>query len=341
MLKQELNLLNRMDNNIEFINNMGKMSCYICNNIMIDPVKMLPIGHDACRSCTAGLQYAPGTKQPFHIGEVDPEVKEKLGMIQIRCRNKSNGCNDTFNIPELHGHEKLCPFRKLKCINDKCETEVIAKEMPSHQKNCQFSIKQCAHCQKPLIFKDLSNHEATCREKMKECPGCKLQVKTYQYEEHSKICEKIEIDCQKCMKKMKKEEIARHDEISCLEGMIEDFKQTASHNIEALRNSIAFLTKKLKEKENFLHIKCHKCNQYQCEIQTRFCDSCNRSYCTKCFKMIARSCPGCMSNNCNKCLRAASKEGGCIVCAYRKNKSSAIIPEATPPVKKHVTAIQD
>ena len=105
----------------------GKTLWYRCSKL-----------HQICFDCR-------GKKEKCSCGELVSKEHCKIienllnikGLkFQVSCKNKKNGCQDTFSESALEEHERGCIYREVPCpwiaINSQCKWKVLAQNVVQH-----------------------------------------------------------------------------------------------------------------------------------------------------------------------------------------------------------------
>merc|ERR1712107_672733 len=63
-----------------------------------------------------------------------------LSFIQLPCKYRDAGCQESFALPHKHDHESVCQFRPVQCQYQchGCDVVTSAKDMFWHDEMCQY-----------------------------------------------------------------------------------------------------------------------------------------------------------------------------------------------------------
>ena len=77
----------------------------------------------------------------------------------------------------LAGHEKVCEFELIMCLNPGCDAWIARKDMSNHRKECLYGIEVCEFCIKEVIRMRLESHLSDdCQLVLLECQLCKQSM---------------------------------------------------------------------------------------------------------------------------------------------------------------------
>uniref|UniRef100_A0A7M5USF1 TRAF-type domain-containing protein n=1 Tax=Clytia hemisphaerica TaxID=252671 RepID=A0A7M5USF1_9CNID len=59
-------------------------------------------------------------------------------------------------------HQMRCQYETVPCENKGCLVMELRKNLPNHQRDCEYRLTQCGYCQltKPVI--EMKNHRHEC-----------------------------------------------------------------------------------------------------------------------------------------------------------------------------------
>ena len=203
--------------------NLDELTCPICYNLVWCPTDCSNCGNLFCLNCiNKALQISntcPMCKQsPFDTTQCKALAK-LFKNIRLKCSNESCTANPEYS--DFITHQKKCPFRLYKCINDGCNYKNIInneKQMKEHSTTCQHKIIKCNYCRMRMKRMHLTNHINNNCPQLIKCPSChKIMTKTnyfFNYHNHynSIECLHYQIDYHKNQIKVNNENNAKTQE---------------------------------------------------------------------------------------------------------------------------------
>lgn len=150
----------------EKINTLQKYICYICQDILQNPLVLIPCGHDLCRRCYINM------KKNLQNREIPCGICRKAINITTPTRffPPSIRARDFLDSPEYQVH---CIFyysnNTLKNPREKgCRHAVPIHKFKEHISNCSHRNDTCKYCEKSFPFETLHDHERDCGEEHKK-----------------------------------------------------------------------------------------------------------------------------------------------------------------------------
>jgi hypothetical protein len=123
--------------NLSFFKHSDRLTCrYLCNTILIDPVKCILCDSHFCRKCYTDwiliCPNCPSCKNKLEVGKPEKYLQQDLSDLLIKC----NICTAEQLYDNISKHESSCEFKN---IGD------------------DINAYSCQHCEKNILTKD--NHD--------------------------------------------------------------------------------------------------------------------------------------------------------------------------------------
>ena len=148
--------------------------CGICLHVFRDPHLTSCCGHHFCYSCInksyQRSKVCPLCQNTFTVFQAQNIIRE-VNALQVRCRNKTTGCEWEGPLKHLEEHVSNCGFVSVLC-NQGCGQYV----------------------QNRLLQKHL---DLLCPMRKYDCDYCRTYISTYQdvKNNHWKVCEHFPVPC--------------------------------------------------------------------------------------------------------------------------------------------------
>uniref|UniRef100_A0A7M5TR76 Uncharacterized protein n=1 Tax=Clytia hemisphaerica TaxID=252671 RepID=A0A7M5TR76_9CNID len=185
--------------------------CTICHLILRDPYST-PCNHAFCYVCLTQWHTEQGNaKRPVTCPNCNtvynPEKIHREGVIDrmvktsldVKCKRHEMGCKWQGKIIDYQGHHQMrCQYETVPCENKGCLVMELRKNLPNHQRDCEYRLTQCGYCQltKPVI--EMKNHRHECPMMKVVCSNdeCNVQVLRKDVGQHLlKDCLYEKIEC--------------------------------------------------------------------------------------------------------------------------------------------------
>jgi hypothetical protein len=125
--------------------------CSICHEILNDPLECKNCHNCFCKVCIENWRTSndscPFRCKEFLLKNPHKIVFDALKNLTFRCNNHLNGCTEILSYSGYLQHIKYCGYKKIKCVIDKCEVEVLNKDYENHILNeCEYKVHLCGKC---------------------------------------------------------------------------------------------------------------------------------------------------------------------------------------------------
>ncbi|KAG9339386.1 hypothetical protein JZ751_023779 [Albula glossodonta] len=117
--------------------------CCVCRDVLEDPLQA-PCEHAFCSSCIHGWlvhhHNCPEDRQPLEVTLLRPlfrYMRNDLSRLQIRCRNREQGCEMVCSLESVDRHERECEYGLVACTNTERRT------LEAHLSVCEFRSREC------------------------------------------------------------------------------------------------------------------------------------------------------------------------------------------------------
>ena len=131
------------------------LQCPICLLVpnKNEKVNVCDNGHMICNECRTQISLCPicrSDKLEFQ----SPLLKKILDSLPSRCPNYDSGCQESFEDEEERKQHKInCEFRKIDCMQLRCEEKVMYKNLLQHLRDSHFALDSYS----PLVNYIMSN----------------------------------------------------------------------------------------------------------------------------------------------------------------------------------------
>ena len=150
--------------------------CRICLHVLRDPHLTSCCGHHFCYSCI-NKSYQRSTLCPlcqntFTVFQAQNIIRE-VNALQVRCTNKTTGCEWAGPLKHLEEHVSNCGFVSVLC-NQGCGQYVHSRLLQKHcDLLCPFRSYECQFCKGyASTYQDVeSNHWKVCEHFPVPCPN--------------------------------------------------------------------------------------------------------------------------------------------------------------------------
>ncbi|GIQ83092.1 hypothetical protein KIPB_004348 [Kipferlia bialata] len=203
------------------------LCCEACDRVMIQPILLVPCGHNVCRLCVEKNAEENDAVCPECQNEVDLAVvvnkyeDHVATHIPFTCPYKKCGCEFEGYVPQISEHLEECPFRPVPCTNapQGCPEMLPRQELANHVENeCGHRLVPCQWCETEVFACELEEHEAQCDQRIERCEyfkaeeevaegeeaeampegGCQYKGTPAQLEEHEEECLFVTVNCPFC-----------------------------------------------------------------------------------------------------------------------------------------------
>ncbi|XP_048881059.1 RING finger protein 151 [Brienomyrus brachyistius] len=125
--------------------------CCVCRDVLEDPLQA-PCEHAFCSSCINSWlvhhHSCPEDRQPLEGALLKPlfrYMRNDLSRLQIRCRNREQGCEMVCSLESVDRHERECEYSLVACTNTGCPLQVERRSLQAHLSSCEFRSRECRH----------------------------------------------------------------------------------------------------------------------------------------------------------------------------------------------------
>ena len=139
--------------------------CPLCEGVLNEPsMELCGCMKLFCKRCLN--QYLKFNNNKFPIsGEKavkEPKLMEwvqnSLNLLDVKCKNLSEGCNWTGKYIEYAEHLKLCLKEPTHCIYKGCNKIFLTEKLEEHLKECVYRTYICTKYGLKLIYLDKYIH---------------------------------------------------------------------------------------------------------------------------------------------------------------------------------------
>ncbi|XP_029115587.1 RING finger protein 151 isoform X1 [Scleropages formosus] len=206
--------------------------CCVCRDVLEDPLQA-PCEHAFCSSCIHGWlvhhHNCPEDRQPLEGALLRPlfrYMRNDLSRLQIRCRNREQGCGMVCSLESVDRHERECEYGLVACTN-------AGDEYSCYRCGCPIQVER----------RSLEAHVAACEFRSRECPhGCGYTMLTCEDSQHSCVAElRTELELLRSEMICKVEEV-RHEMESRLDSQRRHMVQKESllkSEVEELKGQLS------------------------------------------------------------------------------------------------------
>ncbi|XP_035239958.1 RING finger protein 151 isoform X1 [Anguilla rostrata] len=148
--------------------------CCVCRDVLEDPLQA-PCEHAFCSSCIHGWlvhhHNCPEDRQSLDVTLLRPlfrYMRNDLSRLQIRCRNRDQGCEMVCSLESVDRHERECEYGLVACTNTGgeylcyrcgCPMQVERRTLEAHLSVCEFRSRECPNgCGYTILSCDDSQH---------------------------------------------------------------------------------------------------------------------------------------------------------------------------------------
>jgi hypothetical protein len=177
------------------------LECPIDNLISMTPVMCKKCETCFCLDCIETWKkksnICPMRCNPMELMNIDKTIlKQQLDKLRLSCGNYNMGCLAKLLVKEVPLHEKICEYKGIKC--DKCEETIPAIGLLIHlYESCKKNVVNCFICNMSLNLGTVLSHIEKCEIGSSMCAVC-IQPRAENIELHSKVCSLKLINCQIC-----------------------------------------------------------------------------------------------------------------------------------------------
>ena len=90
-----------------------ELQCCLCSETVQWPLLHCRKGHICCSKCRRENSCRI-CKQTF-VDTQNAALDRLLSFIQLPCKYRDAGCQESFALPHKHDHESVCQFRPVQC----------------------------------------------------------------------------------------------------------------------------------------------------------------------------------------------------------------------------------
>ncbi|KAJ8353873.1 hypothetical protein SKAU_G00214400 [Synaphobranchus kaupii] len=139
--------------------------CCVCRDVLEDPLQA-PCEHAFCSSCIHGWlvhhHNCPEDRQSLDVTLLRPlfrYMRNDLSRLQIRCRNRDQGCEMVCSLESVDRHERECEYGLVACTNTGCPMQVERRTLEAHLSLCEFRSRECPNgCGYTILSCDDTQH---------------------------------------------------------------------------------------------------------------------------------------------------------------------------------------
>ncbi|KAG7470049.1 hypothetical protein MATL_G00135280 [Megalops atlanticus] len=139
--------------------------CCVCRDVLEDPLQA-PCEHAFCSTCIHGWlvhhHNCPEDRQPLDVAHLRPlfrYMRNDLSRLQIRCRNREQGCEMVCSLESVDRHERECEYGLVGCTNAGCPMQVERRTLEAHLSVCEFRSRECPNgCGYTILSCDDTQH---------------------------------------------------------------------------------------------------------------------------------------------------------------------------------------
>lgn len=246
---------------------LEKLTCIICIKVVRDPHLTGCCGQIFCASCLS--HWTEKAKKPncphcraggdefHHI--LDKRAKREVDALQMRCRNKKQGCNWIGELTGVKNHLESkdgCGYVVVKCPNGCTHlgptiNDLQRRELSKHLKDdCDRRPAVCKYCDFKDKYNKVTYHENhICPEKPLQCPNqCGVKhIKRKDLPTHKGMCPLQSVSCPfkngGCSVKIKRKDLDEHITAYTQQHLLQTFQRTDTLNQTLLevKREITFL----------------------------------------------------------------------------------------------------
>ena len=101
--------------------------------------------HIACNRCRSRMTNCGLCRGSFQDDKpLSNMLKNIMSSVQVRCKYKSNGCNEKLMLNDRESHEINCNFRVCKYYDAGCNIRISSSgEWPFHEERCEYRQIDC------------------------------------------------------------------------------------------------------------------------------------------------------------------------------------------------------
>lgn len=228
-----------------------KFYCFVCQEIMRDPVLTRCCRQNYCHSCYQQWKRSdirnrcPLCRQVNHTVQWDTSFQQEISTFKVNCPNRSVGCQWSTQLQQRstikHHLKNGCQYTKVECTL-KCGETVYRGQLKQHMDNCPQRPFECKYCGKKGTYSTITGetkvtgekekvlsekgHYAECPKNIKKCPNhhCQKTMQQKDIMHHRKQCQYEPVHCSfqglnyenttmTCGKKMLRSELPNHQKI--------------------------------------------------------------------------------------------------------------------------------
>ena len=176
--------------------------CPICLGVVRNPLECSQCGILLCKKCACGcsrpsnpFMSLPTASPKFNCPvcrckapprEPSAILKKIISSLVVYCKNRGQSCQEVFAISEVKTHERVCPYKAIRCSNhifctkQGSKLNFILVDFPKHAKNAKTPKSKlvCSEVCKKVILMDymLKTEQTdkaieTFREALEELPA--------------------------------------------------------------------------------------------------------------------------------------------------------------------------
>ncbi|ESO97835.1 hypothetical protein LOTGIDRAFT_208992 [Lottia gigantea] len=220
----------------------SKYECVICLLVLREP-QQTKCGHRFCKVCIIKWLRESNKTCPVDNAKIvesdlfaDNFAKREIQNFNVRCPNKSQGCEKIVMLNLIQKHIEDCPFGLIPCSNN-CSDILLRRDLNHHLSSvCCYRQITCHSCSRRLTYNDLQKHEFDCPEIIVVCEKCDKQLlrKWKQHHENTE-CLKTVVNCMfqplGCPQQMERQTMEEHME----KGLSDHMKMLCSEVVQISR----------------------------------------------------------------------------------------------------------
>ena len=158
-----------------------KFYCFVCQEIMRDPVLTRCCRQNYCHSCyqqwirSDTQKSCPHCRQVNHEVQFNTSLQQEINTLKVNCPNCSVGCQWSTQL-----QQRKTPKHYLESDKNDCQ---YVKEIMKHRERCQYEPVHCSFqglncenttmtCRKKMLRSELQHHQKVCSLRPFKCKFC-------------------------------------------------------------------------------------------------------------------------------------------------------------------------
>ncbi|XP_047130542.1 TNF receptor-associated factor 6-A isoform X2 [Hydra vulgaris] len=135
--------------------------CPICKLALREPI-LTKCGHRLCLSCSEEMRKRKNGVLvcPLDNTNLKPEqtfrdkaIERAVLQLKVKCNNFLKSCQWTGELKRIDNHLETCEYQEVKCLNKKCSTSLLRKELSDHMETkCIYRFVKCQYCNQKIRF---------------------------------------------------------------------------------------------------------------------------------------------------------------------------------------------